>query len=181
MTCTSRSVSSELQNPKPSKRIITMIRLLTLTLSFTSLEQLNNSLPHSLLSLTHRLGCYHVADSFVERVHLMWLQITDNGANVVQYLLNEGHHFLWLDLTREKRLVNTISDRERASSNLYKMSAALLCNLDESVTRHILNTIVCFCKIDAFRLTVNHTHLPCMNSNSLLTTVFRNFQCALSV
>ena len=33
----------------------------------------------------------------------MRLQVTDDGSNVVQYLFNERHHLLGLDLTRDNR------------------------------------------------------------------------------
>lgn len=53
---------------------------------------------------------------------LLRLQVTDDGVDVVQDLVNEGHHFSHLHLD--------------------KMTPALLGDLYESVTGHVLNTIM---------------------------------------
>lgn len=57
--------------------------------------------------------------------HLLWLQVTDDGVNAIQYLINERHN---------------LSDL-----NLNKMTTAFLRYFDERVTRHVLNTIMCLC------------------------------------
>ena len=56
---------------------------------------------------------------------LVGLQVTDDGTDVVQDLLDEGHHF--------ERL------------HLDKMAPALLSYLDKCVARHVLYTIMGFC------------------------------------
>lgn len=40
----------------------------------------------------------HVTHGLIEGVHLQRLEVTDDGANVVEDLLNERHHFQALDL-----------------------------------------------------------------------------------
>ena len=47
---------------------------------------------------THHLGLYHVAYSLIEGVHVMGLEITDDGPDVVQDLFNEWHHLHGLNL-----------------------------------------------------------------------------------
>lgn len=56
---------------------------------------------------------------------LLWLEVTDDSVDVIEDLIDEGHHL----------------------SNLYldKVSSALLGNLDESVTGHVLDTIMGLC------------------------------------
>ena len=56
----------------------------------------------------------------------MRLKITDNGSDVVEYLLNERHDLQRLDLD--------------------KVSPTLLSYLDECVTCHVLDTIVSLCR-----------------------------------
>lgn len=53
---------------------------------------------------------------------LLWLQVTDDGVDVVEDLVDEGHHLAHL--------------------NLDKMTPALLGDLDEGVTRHVLHAVV---------------------------------------
>ena len=64
----------------------------------------------------------HVADCFVERVHLMRLQVADDRVDVVNDLLDEGHVL--------------------AKLNRDKVAATLLSDLDERVARHVLNSLV---------------------------------------
>lgn len=85
----------------------------------------NSIIVHDTCNTTYHLCLYHVADCLIKRVDLVRLEVTDDGPNVVQDLLNEWHHF--------ERL------------HLDKMASALLCYLDECVTRHVLYTIVGFC------------------------------------
>lgn len=59
------------------------------------------------------------------RTDLLRLQVTDDGVDVVEDLINKGHHLSHLDLD--------------------EMTPALLGDLDEGVTRHVLNTVVGFC------------------------------------
>lgn len=59
------------------------------------------------------------------RAHLLRLQVTNDGVDVVQNLIYKGHHLSHL--------------------NLHKMPAALLGYLDESITCHVLNAIMCLC------------------------------------
>lgn len=74
---------------------------------------------------------------------LLRLQVTDNRVNVVQYLIDEGHHLSHL--------------------NLDKMTATFLCNLDEGVTSHVLHTIVGFCVIKEDGKSLGRTPLkPCI-------------------
>lgn len=73
---------------------------------------------------------------------------------------------------------------------LDEMLAALLSNLDECVARHVLNPIVRFwmniegkyvrvpIETKGNSSTKRTVYIPCINSNSLLTTVFKNFQWA---
>jgi hypothetical protein len=53
------------------------------------------------------------------------LEVTDNGVDAVENFFNEGHHLSHL--------------------HLYKVAPALLSDLDEGVTRHVLHAIVRFC------------------------------------
>ena len=53
---------------------------------------------------------------------LLRLKVTDDGVDVVENLVDEGHHLSHLHLD--------------------KMAPALLGDLDEGVTGHVLNTIV---------------------------------------
>ena len=57
--------------------------------------------------------------------YLLWLKVTDYCVYAVQYFLDKRHHF----------------------TNLYlhEMSPTFLCNLDERITSHVLNSIMCFC------------------------------------
>jgi hypothetical protein len=55
-------------------------------------------------------------------VYLLGLEVTDDGVDVVEDLVDEGHHLAHLHLD--------------------KMATALLGDLDESVTRHILYPIM---------------------------------------
>ena len=54
--------------------------------------------------------------------HLLRLKIADDGVDVAEELVYEGHHLPHLDL--------------------YKLPPALLRNLDESVARHVLHSLV---------------------------------------
>ena len=72
----------------------------------------------------HRLSLDHVADSLIEGVHLMGLQVAHDGSDVIEDLLNERHHLQLL--------------------HLHKMPPTLLSYLDERVARHVLNTVVSF-------------------------------------
>ena len=56
---------------------------------------------------------------------LLWLQVADDGVDVVEDLVDEGHHLAHL--------------------NLNKMAPALLGDLDEGVTRHVLHAVVGLC------------------------------------
>ena len=70
--------------------------------------------------------CNHVAHRFVERVHLMWFQMTDDAVDVRQNFIDECLRFAQLD-----------SD---------EMTTAFLSDLDECITGHVLNTFVSFWK-----------------------------------
>lgn len=61
----------------------------------------------------------------ISKLYLLRLQITDDCVYSIQNFLNEWHYFSHL--------------------NLHKMPSTLLCDLDKSVTSHILYTIMCFC------------------------------------
>lgn len=74
--------------------------------------------------MSYHLCLDHVADSLIEGVHLVWLEVTDDGPDVVQDVLNEWHHLQCLDLD--------------------KVSPTFLGYLDERVARHVLYTIVSF-------------------------------------
>ena len=76
---------------------------------------------------THHLCLYHVPDGLVEGVDLVGLEVTDDGPDVVQDLLDVRHHLEWLHLD--------------------KMSPTLLGNLDKRVTRHVLDSIMSFCRV----------------------------------
>ena len=54
--------------------------------------------------------------------YLLRLKIADDGVDVTEQLVDEGHHLPHLDL--------------------YKLPPALLRNLDESVASHVLHTLV---------------------------------------
>ena len=54
--------------------------------------------------------------------YLLRLKIADDGVDVAEQLVYEGHHLPHLDL--------------------YKLPPALLRNLDEGVTRHVLHSLV---------------------------------------
>lgn len=56
--------------------------------------------------------------------YLLGLQVTDDGVDVVEDLINEGHHLPHL--------------------HLHKMPPALLSDLNECVTRHVLHSIMGF-------------------------------------
>lgn len=56
--------------------------------------------------------------------YLLGLQVTDDGVDIVEDLINERHHLSHL--------------------NLHKMPPALLSDLNERVTCHVLNSIVGF-------------------------------------
>ena len=73
---------------------------------------------------SHRLSLDHVAHSLIESVHLVRLQVTHNGTDVVEDLFNERHDLQWL--------------------NLHKVPPTFLGNLDKRITRHILYTIMSF-------------------------------------
>lgn len=65
----------------------------------------------------------------------MWLEVTDDSVDVIEDLIDEGHHL----------------------SNLYldKVPSALLGNLDESVTGHVLDTIMGLChRIEKRRIVI---------------------------
>lgn len=66
------------------------------------------------------LGRNHESNSFIERVHLMIGEIRSNLANHGQDFLNVWHHFILL-----------LQD---------EMLFAFLCNLDECITSHVLDT-----------------------------------------
>lgn len=53
---------------------------------------------------------------------LLWLEVTDDGVNVVEDLVDERHHLSHLHLD--------------------EVAPALLSDLDECVTGHILNSIM---------------------------------------
>ena len=57
--------------------------------------------------------------------YLLGLQVTDDGVDVAQDLVYEGHHLAHL--------------------HLHKVAPALLCDLDEGVARHVLHAIVGLC------------------------------------
>lgn len=73
---------------------------------------------------SHRLSLDHVADSLIESVHLVRLQVTHNGPDVVEDLFNERHDLQWL--------------------HLHKVPPTFLGNLDKRITRHILYTVMSF-------------------------------------
>lgn len=58
--------------------------------------------------------------------YLLGLQVTDDGVDIVEDLINEGHHLSHL--------------------HLHEMPSALLSDLNECVTCHVLNSIVGFCE-----------------------------------
>ena len=60
------------------------------------------------------------------RPYLLGLEVTDDGVDVVEDLVDEGHHLAHLHLD--------------------KVSPALLGDLDEGVARHVLHAIVGLCK-----------------------------------
>lgn len=62
-----------------------------------------------------KMPVYHCAD-------LLRLEVADDGVNVVEDFVDEGHHLSHLHLN--------------------KVAPALLGNLDERVTGHILNSIM---------------------------------------
>ena len=49
-------------------------------------------------SKPYHLCLYHIADGLVEGVHLVGCQVADDGADVVQDLLDERHHLQRLNL-----------------------------------------------------------------------------------
>ena len=57
--------------------------------------------------------------------YLLGLQVTDDGVDVAQDFVYEGHHLAHL--------------------HLHKVAPALLCDLDECVARHVLHTVVGLC------------------------------------
>lgn len=59
------------------------------------------------------------------KTDLLRLEVTDDGVDVVEDLVNEGHHLTHL--------------------NLDKVTSTLLGNLDEGVTCHVLHAIVRLC------------------------------------
>lgn len=56
--------------------------------------------------------------------YLLWLKVTDDCVDAIKYFLNEWHHL--------------------ANLNLNEMPATFLRDFNKSVTRHVLNTIMCF-------------------------------------
>ena len=58
---------------------------------------------------------------------LLWLQVADDGVDVVEDLIDERHHLAHL--------------------NLNKMTPAFLGDLDEGVTCHVLHTVVGLCVV----------------------------------
>ena len=112
---------------------------------------------------THSLCLYHVAHGLVECVDLVRLKVADDGSDVVEYLFYKRHHFLGLDLSEAKEKM--IKKERKKTDRIYpvwtslpslpytpispcphldKMPAALLSDLDEGVTGHVLNPVVRF-------------------------------------
>lgn len=76
------------------------------------------------LTGVNRAVCYTCVLLCV-RADLLWLQVTDDGVDAAEDLVDEGHHLAHLDLD--------------------KMSTALLGNFDEGVACHVLNAIMGLC------------------------------------
>jgi hypothetical protein len=110
---------------------------------------------------------HHAASCFVKRLDLVGFQLRDDFSDVFAQLLNE--HFVLSGL------------------NHHELGLASLANLQECVTCHVLgqkqqrqrdSDWAVKRKIRLAAHTCTPGCFSCMNSNSLLTTVFRNFQCA---
>ena len=54
--------------------------------------------------MTYHLGLDHVSHGLIESVHLLRLKVTDDGADVVEDLLDEGHDLKRLNLHKIMRL-----------------------------------------------------------------------------
>lgn len=54
---------------------------------------------NEIITIPHHLCLYHVANSLVEGVDLVGLEVTDDGTDVVQYLFDEWHHLQTLYLS----------------------------------------------------------------------------------
>lgn len=137
-----------------------------------------------LLNCLVRLGADHVAHCLIKSVHLrrhkavsqtrlcastrglnesrartdlLRLQVTDDGVDVVEDLINKGHHLSHLDLD--------------------EMTPTLLGDLDEGVTCHVLNTVVSFCvgetgnkKTKKFMTSTNCDSCICKSNASSVNT-----------
>lgn len=75
---------------------------------------------------THCLCLDHVSHSLVERVHLVRLEVADDGSDVVENLFYEWHHFLRLDLPEE--------GKQKDSRQAHPLSFFFLPNTKHSVS-----------------------------------------------
>ena len=86
--------------------------------------QLHELCDEALLRRAVRLRCNHVANSFVERMHLLRRQVDGYLEEIPQNFVDE-----WFLL---------------ASLLHHKVSPALLCDLRECIARHVLHTFMRF-------------------------------------
>lgn len=97
--------------------------------------------------------CAYVSGGCVqEQTDLLWLQITDDGVDVAEDLVDEGHHLAHL--------------------NLDEMASALLGDLDEGVTRHVLHSIVGLCKSKTKMRTIKSQRVPFISACIVFSFTF---------
>ena len=101
----------------------------------------------------------HEADSLVKCVHLLWLQITYNGADIVQYLFNEGHNLPNLHLSHEK--IYVIQSTVILKSTVFEKDRRYIRSM-EKFWKNILIHIFTFIILHN-HTSINVTHSPSLS------------------